>query len=167
VDQEIRQRVLADPVFRLVRWTAPWVGLGLLLFVLAGLATEFRRGVDTRAATTTGTIDATGSVGATATNAASKTVTPPKPATPQAAPAQSPAPPQTTLGTTKIAIALVEGVLLRDAGSADGNVIDRLANGTEMIVLEESTTWLKVKDPLGRVGWIRNNENLVSLKQKG
>ena len=159
MDHEIRERMLADPAFRVVRWTAPWVGLGLLILVLSGMAGDFRRASAARE--TTSTVDASGTVDATKTaSAATKTVTPP-------APKPTPAPkPQTTLSSTKVAVALVEGILLREEPNSSGTVVDRLADGTEMIVLEESPGWLKVKDPLGRVGWIRSNENLVSIRQK-
>jgi hypothetical protein len=163
VDHEIRQRILADPAFRVVRWTAPWIALALLFLVLSGMAGDFRRAAAARE--TSSTVDATATVDATKTAETKPTPAPETKPTPAPEPAVTP-PPQTTLSSAKVAVALEEGIVLREEPNSGGTVIDRLANRTEMIVLEERTGWLKVKDPLGRVGWIRANESLVSVKQK-
>lgn len=151
MEHENRQRVLSSPGFRVARWIIPWVALGALLLAVGNLAGQFRDATASRNAT--GTVDATASAAATATTV---------PASTGGVVEQ----PQVPAGGVTTAVALVEGILLRKEPSANGEVLDRLGNGTEMTVLEQTQSWLKIRDPKGRVGWIRNNENLISLKTK-
>lgn len=148
----------------MLRWTVPWIALGALTMAVLSLTGNFREAAAEREAEllVTGTVNATSSVGATATADKPKTEEAAKPAD---QPAQPPAAAPSAPSQTVIAVAMVEGILLRREASSSGEVIDRLKNGTEMVVLEQTDAWLKIKDPQGRIGWIRNNQNLISLKQ--
>ncbi len=69
---ESRQRMLTSPPFRLIRWTVPWLLLGVIAYAVWGVASDFQAEKSRAAAqSATGTVEATsvaaaaGSVGTT------------------------------------------------------------------------------------------------------
>jgi hypothetical protein len=65
VDAEAKERLNANPVFRVVRWTVPWIALGLIVYSLWSLYGAFTvesRAWESQSAEPTGTL---GSVVAT------------------------------------------------------------------------------------------------------
>lgn len=131
-----RSRIVVNPVVRTARWILPWIALGFVVYFIAGYWADFQRNK-------TPITIATGeqpSVVATSATTPTNTVPP---------------------GTT--AQALIDGIKLRVHPASTGQVIASVGKGTVMTVLEQQKDWLRVRDPLGRIGWVTSSAEFVQL----
>jgi hypothetical protein len=133
---ETRKRILSNPVFKAARWTLPWVLLAVIVYFMAGYWTDFQR------------YSASVAVSASASPTVATTST---------------ATPTSTVPAGTTATALIDGVRLRIHPTATAQVIASVGKGAMMSVLEQQKDWLKVRDPLGRIGWITSSSEFVQL----
>ena len=61
MEQESRARLMANPAFRVVRWTVPWIVLGAVLYYVWGATADFRtiKANEPSSPTASQTVDAT------------------------------------------------------------------------------------------------------------
>jgi uncharacterized protein YgiM (DUF1202 family) len=136
MQSDTRARILSNPAFKIVRWTLPWVVLAVILYVFSGYWTDFQRN-KTPIVITTGEEDAlrtTATVDATATP---------------------------VVGVT--AVSLVDGLRLRASPAATSQYFASVGKGTKLTVIEEKKDWLKVRDPLGHIGWVTSASQFVEV----
>ncbi|RJQ31065.1 MAG: SH3 domain-containing protein [Actinobacteria bacterium] len=56
---------------------------------------------------------------------------------------------------------IIQGLRLRSTPSVAQNIITSLAAGTQLLVLEEKSGWLKVKTQQGQEGYVSSNPNHI------
>ncbi|HEX9093309.1 MAG TPA: SH3 domain-containing protein [Coriobacteriia bacterium] len=159
MDQDRLDRMSSDPLFRLVRWTAPWVALAAVLWVVMGLAAQYRVAAGSAGAAGR---DASSTVNATSTADASSSVTP----TATSGPGAAGVTPGTGGKLTKVGITLVGGIRLRAGPSIDAATLMDLPKGAELVILSEKPSWYQVREPGGRVGWVKVGQSLIRVVTK-
>lgn len=133
MDEIRRRRLLANPVVKVIRWTLPWIVLIGALFYLNTLRVTFQA-EQRRQAEASSTVEPTSSVSPTST------VVP--------------------AGTTGVALVTVR---LRDKPDTSGNVLNILAQGTQVIIVEKRGEWYKARDPRGFTGWISASPAVLTV----
>lgn len=133
-----RHRFMSNPIIRVVRWTVPWVLLAVVAWYLWGFYTEFQLNARTTAAAYVSPEQA--ALQTTSTADATSTVP-----------------------AGMVAVALVDGVRLRTTPSANGQVAASVGKGTRLVLLEKRSTWYKVRDPLGHIGWVTPAAKFVQI----
>lgn len=139
MQSDTRARILNNPAFKIVRWTLPWVVLAVILYVFSGYWTDFQRN---KAAV----------VFTTGEEAALRTTTT----------VDASATPVTGVS----AVALIDGVRLRAQPAASAQILASVGKGTKLTVLEERKDWLRVRDPIGHVGWITSSAQFVKVTRQ-
>jgi uncharacterized protein YgiM (DUF1202 family) len=139
MQSDTRARIVNNPAFKIVRWTLPWVVLATILYVFSGYWTDFQRN---KAAVVITTAE---EESLRATTTADATATP-------------------VVGVT--AVALVDGVRLRAQPAASSQYFASVGKGTTLVVLEEKKDWLRVRDPIGHIGWITSSAQFVTITRK-
>jgi SH3-like domain-containing protein len=134
MDDLKRRRLLANPVVKVLRWTVPWLVLVGLLFYLNTLRVSYQVELS-RQAEASSSVDATGGVAATST---------------AAVPA----------GTTAVTLVTVR---LRDKPDTSGNVLNILAQGTTLIIVEKKGEWYRAQDPRGFIGWVSASPSVLTV----
>lgn len=81
-------------------------------------------------------------------------------ATPAAAEAIAPV---AASGTVLI---LVDGLNFREKPDATGTSIRGLKKGERFVVVSKTGSWLELKDPSGKVGWVNNNPQYLRIEKK-
>jgi Bacterial SH3 domain len=137
VDELRRQRLLAHPVLKVLRWTLPWIVLVALLFYLNTLRVSFEVAQLRQKASA----EASASVDASASAAASSTA---------AVPA----------GTTAVTLVTVR---LRDKPDTSGNTLNILAQGTTLVLIEKKGAWYRAQDPRGFIGWVSASPTVLTV----
>jgi SH3-like domain-containing protein len=136
VDELRRQRLLANPAVKVLRWTLPWIVLiGLLLYL-----NTLRVSYEVDQLRQKASAEASASVEASASAAASNTVVP--------------------AGT--IAVTLVT-VRLRDKPDTSGNILNILAQGTTLVLIEKRGEWYRAQDPRGFIGWVSASPTVLTV----
>ena len=72
----------------------------------------------------------------------------------------------TSVVTSTVAVTRVDGVQLRFSGNPGAQVLRTVKKGTTLQVLSRTSTWLRVKDPSGHIGWIENSTTTVEIRKK-
>lgn len=134
MDEMRRRRLLANPVVKVIRWTLPWIVLVGALFYLNTLRVSFQVEQRRQQSEASATVEATGSVPAGST----------------AVPA----------GTTAVTLVTVR---LRDKPETSGNVLNILAQGTKVILVEKRGEWYKAQDPRGFTGWVSASPTVLTV----
>ena len=134
MDQDRRDRIETNPVMRIARWTLPWVALAIVLWSLAGAFNDFQAAKREQAVQAL-TSQETSQSTATAT----------------------------TPMTGATALTLVDGVHLRENASVNSSLLATLKKNTHLTVVAKTTGWLRVKDPVGHVGWVTDSGGSVRL----
>ncbi len=136
MDELRRQRLLANPAVKVLRWTLPWIVLiGLLLYL-----NTLRVSYEVDQLRQKASAEASASVEASASAAASNTVVP--------------------AGT--IAVTLVT-VRLRDKPDTSGNILNILAQGTTLVLIEKRGEWYRAQDPRGFIGWVSASPTVLTV----
>jgi hypothetical protein len=68
--------------------------------------------------------------------------------------------------TGTIAVTRIDGVTLRAAGNPTADVLLTLKKGTTLQVLGRTDAWLRVRDPVGHIGWTPNTTKTVEVRKK-
>lgn len=134
-----RDRIVTNPLFRVMRWTLPWLALGVLVYFLWGFYTDFlanRKAIvittaEEQALGTTSTVDAT----------------------------------TTVVAGTSLVVA-VDGVKLRVQPTTTSETIASLGKGTLLVALERKGDWYRVKDPNGHTGWCPSSTQFVEVQKR-
>ena len=136
MDELRRQRLLATPAVKVLRWTLPWIVLiGLLLYL-----NTLRVSYEVDQLRQKASAEASASVEASASAAASNTVVP--------------------AGT--IAVTLVT-VRLRDKPDTSGNILNILEQGTTLVLIEKRGEWYRAQDPRGFIGWVSASPTVLTV----
>jgi uncharacterized membrane protein len=125
------------PAVSLMRRVLPWVALAIILWVLVSFMSQFGRDMST--------LKAAGETTVTASSGATASVT--------------------TTVTGMTATARKELSLLSEAATGTA-VVSKARQGSVLTVTARQTSWLKVRDVDGHVGWIPNDAKLVVIKTK-
>lgn len=133
-----RERLKNNPVMKAIRWTVPWIALGLVVYYLWGFYSDFQ-------------VNRTAIVITTPEETAMQTSS-----TPDAT--------STVVGTT--AVALVDGVKLRLTPAATGQTVASVGKNTKLVVIEAKGDWFRVKDPIGHVGWVTASSKFIQVSSK-
>jgi hypothetical protein len=136
VDELRRQRLLAHPVLKVLRWTLPWIVLVGLLFYLNTLRVSFEAEQLRQKASA----EASASVEPTASLSATNTVVP--------------------AGTTAVTLVTVR---LRDKPDTSGNILNILAQGTTLVLIEKKGEWYRAQDPRGFIGWVSASPSVLTV----
>ena len=136
MDELRRKRLLANPVIKVLRWTLPWIVLIGLLFYLNTLRVGFQVAQSRQRASA----EASASVEASASKSATNTVVP--------------------AGTTGVTLVTVH---LRDKPDTSGNVLNILAQGTQLILIEKRGEWYRAQDPRGFIGWVSASPTVLTV----
>jgi hypothetical protein len=136
-----QRRVKDNPVFKIVRWTLPWVLVGVVGWYLWGAYTEFKvnarvtseafKTAEEQALVTTSSVDASG--------------------TPLA---------------SVVAVVLTDGVRLRTTPTANGQIVASVGKDTKLTLLEQKGDWYRAQDPLGRIGWVTASDKYIRIDKK-
>jgi len=136
VDELRRQRLLANPAVKVLRWTLPWIVLiGLLLYL-----NTLRVSYEVDQLRQKASAEASASVEASASAAASNTVVP--------------------AGTTAVTLVTVR---LRDKPDTSGNILNILAQGTTLVLIEKRGEWYRAQDPRGFIGWVSASPTVLTV----
>ena len=133
MDEIRRRRLLANPVVKVIRWTLPWIVLIGALMYLNTLRVTFQV-EQKRQAEASSTVEPTSSVSPTSS------VVP--------------------AGTTGVTLVTVR---LRDKPETAGNVLNILAQGTQVIIVEKRGEWYRAQDPRGFTGWISASPTVLTV----
>jgi SH3-like domain-containing protein len=68
--------------------------------------------------------------------------------------------------TGKTVVVLTDGLNFRENPDATGASIRGLKKGETFILVAQNATWLQVKDPAGKVGWVNNNPQYIKISKK-
>lgn len=139
MDQDRKERITSSPVFRIVRWTVPWVLFVVVVFVLAGTWNDFQaaqRAADAAAAAAAQSALATSTVSTNVTG--------------------------TPVANTS-AVTVTDGVHLRAAPSSNADVVATEGKSTALSVTAKTDGWFKVKDPAGHIGWVTDSNEFVRV----
>jgi SH3-like domain-containing protein len=136
MDELRRQRLLAHPVVKVFRWTLPWIVLIGLLFYLNTL----RVSLDVAQSRQKAAAEASATVEASASASATNTVVP--------------------AGTTAVTLVTVR---LRDKPDTSGNVLNILAQGTQLVIIEKRGEWYRAQDPRGFIGWVSASPTVLTV----
>jgi len=128
----------ANPGLRVLRQTVPWLSLGALLLTFMMIWTGFQISLRTARTLAPGSVVATATVEPTSTAVAAGT----------------------------IAVIRVDGLWLRASPDAGSEMLSAVKKGARLDVLNRTDTWLRVKDSLGRIGWIANSTKSVEIRKK-
>jgi uncharacterized protein YgiM (DUF1202 family) len=139
MQSDTRARILSNPAFKVVRWTLPWVVLAVILYVFSGYWSDFQRN---KAAVVITTAEEE-AMRTTSTVEASGTP---------------------VVGVS--AVALIDGVRLRAKPAATAQILASVGKGTKLTVLEEKKDWLRVRDPIGHIGWITSSAQFVEVTRQ-
>ena len=136
MDELRRRRLLANPAFKVLRWTLPWIVLvGLLLYL-----NTLRVSYQVEQLRQKASADASASVNATASATATNTGVPP--------------------GTTAVTLLTVR---LRDKPDTSGGILNILAQGTTLRLIEKKGEWYKAQDPRGFIGWVSASPTVLTV----
>jgi uncharacterized protein YgiM (DUF1202 family) len=136
MERDDDETLTAGPVFRAVRAILPWAVLLVVVWVLAGVWSGFQRSKE---------------VAATAVST-EPTVT---------APTTAPSVITTITGMT----ALVRtDVKLRSQPNLVAEVLATSKKGSKLTVLAKQSTWFRVKDAAGHIGWIPNDSKYIEVR---
>ena len=136
MDELRRQRLLANPAVKVLRWTLPWIVLiGLLLYL-----NTLRVSYEVDQLRQKASAEASASVEASASAAASNTVVP--------------------AGTTAVTLVTVR---LRDKPDTSGNILNILAQGTTLVLIEKRGEWYRAQDPRGFIGWVSASPTVLTV----
>lgn len=136
MDEIRKQRLLAHPVIKILRWTLPWIVLVGLLFYLNSMRVTFQSAQARQKASA----EASASVEASASKSATNTVVP--------------------AGTTGVTLVTVR---LRDKPDTSGNVLNILAQGTQLVLIEKRGEWYRAQDPRGFIGWVSASPSVMTV----
>lgn len=128
----------STPGLRVLRIAVPWLSLGALLMTSMMIWSDFQTGLRTVKTSMPGPIVATASV----------------------------EPTSSAVATGTIAVIRVDGIWLRATPDASGEMLSAVKKGAKLEVLNRTDTWLRVKDSLGRIGWVANSTKSVEIRKK-
>jgi SH3-like domain-containing protein len=66
----------------------------------------------------------------------------------------------------KAVVVLTDGLNFRENPDATGASIRGLKKGDTFILVSQNATWLQVRDPAGKVGWVNNNPQYIKISKK-
>jgi hypothetical protein len=141
VQDDRDNRFTGNPVVRVLRWTVPWILVGVVGWYLWGFYNEFK--VNARATAE--------SLKAAEQAAVETTVS------------------AETSGTAMAnvtAIVLVDGVRLRTTPADSGQIVAAVGKDVKLTLIEKKGDWYRAKDPLGRIGWVSASPKLIKVETK-
>jgi hypothetical protein len=179
MEHNTRQGAPVGLFVRLVRWTVPWIVLGIVVALIADFSGQFLRAAEARGASSavpTATVESTGSIVVTGAIAPSAPATKTPVATAVAPiPGKSVAPAAVSriatvtpppTGGRSVAVTLVPGIPLRTWAIAGSGIVADLAQGTVLEIIGEKAEWYQVKDPTGKTGWVKSDPALVRTEKR-
>jgi uncharacterized protein YgiM (DUF1202 family) len=135
MEPEPRERVARSPLFKVARWTIPWIVLLILLWQISGMWRSFEAGQSAAAAQ------------AAAAQAA--------------AVASATAQANSTISTGTLLISLIDALRLHVRPSSTSDVIATEQTNSKLTILGVIKGWYRVRDTFGHAGWVTDSPQFV------
>jgi hypothetical protein len=140
MEPQARERVTRNPLFKVARWTVPWIALLVVVWQLFGVWGAFQRNqrvADAQAA-----------------------------ASQAAALASATAEATSTISTGTVLSSLIDGLRLHMQPSSTSDVIATEQKSASLTIVGVAKGWYRVQDTYGHVGWVTDSSQFVQPVKK-
>ena len=140
MEPESHERVTRNPLFKVARWTIPWIALLVIVWQLSGVWGQFQHNqsvADAQAA-----------------------------AAQAAALASATAEATSTVATGTVVASLIDGLRLHMQPSSTSDVIATEQKDSKLTIIGAAKGWFRVQDTYGHAGWVTDSAQSVQPVKK-
>lgn len=140
MEPESHERVIKNPIFKVARWTIPWIVLLVIIWQLSGIWTQFRHDQSHADA-----LAAAAQAAAIASATAETT---------------------SAVSTGTVMASLIDGLRLHVQPSSTADVIATEQKNSKLTVIGFAKGWFRVQDTFGHAGWVTDSAQFIQPTKK-